>query len=407
MPTFKYTARGNSGAKQSGSITADNRQAAVQMLQSRGLQPDQVTEARGGMMAFGSATAKLNKRVKTNDLLIFTRQLSTIVSAGLPLLQGLDILSDQTDDLNFAAIITNIAQDVESGETFSDALRKYPKAFPDLYVSMVRAGEAGGDLDGVLLQLADYLEASEDLKRRIKSAMTYPVVAFGLILLISAGLIVWVVPQFAEIFGSFGKALPAPTQILINISHFLRLWYSWFIIIAVIAGIVVFVRIYRSTESGRYNIDALKLRLPVFGKLLSKVSVSRVTRTLSTLTKSGVPILQALEIVERTAGNEVYARAIKNAGESVRNGETLADPLARSEVFPAMVTRMIAVGEKTGALESMLMKISDFYDSEVRAMVDSLTSIIEPILIAMMGIVVGGIVIALFMPILQLSSIVS
>jgi type IV pilus assembly protein PilC len=406
MPTFKYTARGTSGAKQTGSISADNRQAAVQMLQARGLQPDQVTEARG-MMSMGSASAKLNKRVKTVDLLVFTRQLSTIVSAGLPLLQGLDILADQTDDVNFAAIITNVAQDVEAGETFSDALRKYPKAFPDLYVSMVRAGEAGGDLDGVLMQLADYLEASEDLKRRIKSAMTYPVVAFGLILLISAGLIVWVVPQFAEIFGSFGKELPAPTQILINISDFLRLWYAWLIIIAVIVGIVIFVRIYRSTENGRYNIDALKLRLPVFGKLLSKVSVSRVTRTLSTLTKSGVPILQALEIVERTAGNEVYARAIKNAGESVRNGETLADPLARSEVFPAMVTRMIAVGEKTGALESMLMKISEFYDSEVRAMVDSLTSIIEPILIAMMGIVVGGIVIALFMPILQLSSIVS
>lgn len=237
--------------------------------------------------------------------------------------------------------------------------------------------------------------------------MTYPVVAFGLIILISAGLIMWVVPQFAEIFGSFGKELPAPTQILINISEFLRLWYSWLVILGAIAAIVVFLRVYRSTESGRYNIDALKLRLPVFGKLMSKVSVSRVTRTLSTLTKSGVPILQALEIVERTAGNEVYAKAIKNAGESVRNGETLADPLARSEVFPAMVTRMIAVGEKTGALESMLMKISDFYDSEVRAMVDSLTSIIEPILIAMMGIVVGGIVIALFMPILQLSSIVS
>lgn len=406
MPTFKYTARNSSGAKQSGSITADNRQSAMQMLQGRGLQADSVVESRG-MFAFGQAAPRLNKRVKSAELLVFTRQLSTIVSAGLPLLQGLDILSEQTEDVNFAAMITSVAADVEAGETFSDALRKYPKAFPDLYVSMVRAGEAGGDLDGVLSQLADYLEATEELKRRIKSAMTYPIVAFSMILLIAAGLIIWVVPQFAEIFGSFGKALPAPTQILINVSDFLRTWYSWVVIIAVIAAVVTFLRVYRSTQNGRYNLDSIKLRLPVFGKLLSKVSISRVTRTLSTLTRSGVPILQALEIVERTAGNEVYAKAVHDAGESVRNGETLADPLARAGVFPSMVTRMIAVGEKTGALESMLMKISDFYDSEVRATVDSLTSIIEPLLIAMMGVVVGGIVVALFMPILQLSSIVS
>lgn len=405
MPTYKYTARNSSGAKKTGTITADNRPNAMTALQSRGLQVDALTEA-GGLFGLGSSAPKLNKRVKTVDLLVFTRQLSTIVGAGLPLLQGLDILAEQSEDPSFAAIIQNVAQDVEAGETFSDALRKYPKAYPDLYVSMVRAGEAGGDLDGVLIQLADYLEATEELKRRIKSAMTYPIVAFSMIILIAAGLIVWVVPQFAEIFNSFGRALPTPTQILINVSDFLRTPIAWLVIVAVIVGIVAFLRVYRRTTSGRYNLDALKLRLPVFGKLLSKVSISRVTRTLSTLTRSGVPILQALEIVERTAGNEVYAKAVHDAGDSVRNGETLADPLARSEVFPAMVTRMIAVGEKTGALEQMLMKISDFYDSEVRATVDSLTSIIEPMLIGMMGVVVGGIVVALFMPILQLSSLV-
>jgi type IV pilus assembly protein PilC len=407
MPTYNFVARKRDGAKEKGSVTADNRQAALAILQSRGLVPDMLNE-RTSVFSFGGGGAgRLNRRVKTSDLLVFTRQLSTIVSAGLPLMQGLDILAEQTDDPNFAAVIEAVAQDVESGETFSDALRRYPKAFPDLYVSMVKAGEAGGDLDGVLLQLADYLEATEELKRRIKSAMTYPVVAFSLIILISAGLIIWVVPQFAEIFNSFGRELPAPTRILIAISNFLRTWYSVPLIILVFVGIVAAVRLYGSTDSGRYNLDMLKLRIPIFGKLLSKVSVSRVTRTLSTLTKSGVPILQALEIVERTAGNEVYAKAIKDAGDSVRNGDTLADPLARSEVFPAMVTRMIAVGEKTGALETMLMKISDFYDSEVRATVDALTSIIEPVLIGMMGIVVGGIVIALFMPILQLSSLVS
>ncbi len=406
MPTYAYTARAQNGTKKQGTLTANTRQAATQMLQQKGLIADKLTE-KGGGLSMGGGAAKLNKRVKTAELLVFTRQLSTIVSAGLPLLQGLDILADQTDDPNFGAVIDAIAQEVESGETFSDALRKFPKAFPDLFVSMVRSGEASGDLDGVLLQLADYLEASEELKRRIKSAMTYPVVAFGMIILIAGGLIVFVVPQFAEIFGSFGRDLPAPTQILIMVSNFLRSWYAIPTIIIVSVAIFFAVRMYGATETGKYNLDKLRLRLPIFGNLLRKVAISRFTRTLSTLTRSGVAILQALEITERTAGNEVFARAVREAADSVRNGDTLADPLMRSEVFPAMVTRMIGVGEKTGALEIMLAKIADFYDAEVKAMVDSLTSLIEPILIGMMGVVVGGIVIALFMPILQLSSLVS
>ncbi len=405
MPTFTYLARGRDGSKQKGTVTADSQQAALKMLQDRGLQVDKV-DAKKGLFSFGGGAAKGNKRVRTKELLIFTRQLSTIVSAGLPLLQGLDILGEQAEDPNFQKVIDAVAKDVEAGETFSDALRKHPRAFPDLYVSMVRAGEAGGDLDGVLLQLADYLEASEELKRKIKSSMTYPVVAFSMIILIAAGLIIFVVPQFQKIFGQFGRQLPTPTMILIHISDILRTWYSWPIIIGVIVGIVMFLRVYGSTKNGRYNLDALKLRMPVFGGLLRKVSISRVTRTLSTLTKSGVAILQALEIVERTAGNEVYAKAIREAADSVRNGETLADPLARAEVFPPMVTRMIAVGEKTGALEAMLMKISDFYDSEVKATVEALTSLIEPLLIGLMGLVVGSIVVALFMPILKLSSLV-
>jgi len=405
MPQFSYTARARNGNKTTGTITADNRQAAMTALQARGLEPDKVSE-KASLFSLGSSAPRLNKNVKLRDLLVFTRQLSTIVSAGLPLMQGLDILAEQTDDPNFAAIIDAVAQEVEAGETFSDALRKYPRAFPGLYVSMVRAGEAGGDLDGVLAQLADYLQATEELRRRIRGAMTYPVAALGIIILISAGLIIFVVPQFAEIFNSFGRQLPAPTRILIGVSEFLRQWWSILAIVASIMALVTFLRIYGSTKSGRYNLDALILRFPVFGDLTRKVSISRVTRTLSTLTRSGVPILQALEIVERTAGNEVFARAIENAGESVRNGETLADPLARSEVFPAMVTRMIAVGEKTGALEAMLIKISEFYDSEVKSTVDNLTSLLEPILILMMGLIVGRIVVALFMPILQLSSLV-
>lgn len=403
MPTFSYVARTRTGGQKKGTVTADTRQAATIMLTQQGLKIESITERA----ARGANTAKLNRRVKTSDLLVFTRQLSTIVSAGLPLMQGLDILADQTDDPNFSQIIAAVGQEVESGETFSDSLRKFTKAFPDLYISMVRSGEASGDLDGVLTQLADYLEASEELKRRIKSAMTYPVVAFSMIILIATGLIVWVVPQFAQIFGALGGTLPAPTRILIAASDFLRSWYGAPLIVVALVGTYFGVKAYGATEAGRFQLDALKLRLPVFGNLTRKVCISRFTRTLSTLTRSGVAILQALEIVERTAGNEVYAKAIRQAADSVRNGDTLAEPLARAEVFPAMVTRMIAVGEKTGALEGMLMKISEFYDAEVRAMVDSLTSLIEPILIGMMGIVVGGIVIALFMPILQLSSLVS
>lgn len=400
MPTFTYTARGRDGKKTSGTITSESRQAVTQMLMGRGLTAESIQAVTDAQAA--RRQGRTDRKVKTTELLVFTRQLSTIVSAGLPLLQGLDILAEQTEDMNFAAVILAISQDVESGSSFSEALRKYPNVFPDLYVSMVRAGEAGGDLDGVLLQLADYLEAMAELRRRIKSAMTYPVAALSLILLISAGLVVWVVPQFQEIFIQLDAPLPKPTLVLIATSNILRSW-KVLIVIGAFIGIIFSIRAYGSTANGRYNLDALKLRLPIFGQLQRKVSISRFTRTLSALTRSGVAILQALEIVERTAGNEVFARIVAHAGDSVRSGQTLAEPLSRSDQFPPMVTRMIAVGEKTGALESMLTKISDFYDSEVRATVDSLTSLIEPILIMMMGIIVGGIVIALFLPIFTMS----
>lgn len=398
MPTFAYVARARDGKTQKGTITADNRQAVARTLQSRGLTLDKL-EVQGAKKSGGRT------KVKTHELLIFTRQLSTIVNAGLPLLQGLDILAEQTEEPRFADAIRSIASDVEAGETFSEALRKYPRIFSDLYTSMVRAGEASGDLDGVLLQLADYLEAMEELKRRIKSAMTYPVVALSMILLIASGLIIWVVPQFAQIFASFDAQLPAPTRILIAVSDTLRSWKFLLVIAAFIAAIIG-VRAYGATAAGRLQLDQVKLKLPVFGKLFRKVAISRFTRTLSTLTRSGVAILGALEIAERTAGNEVFARVIRSAGDAVRGGEALAEPLARSEQFPAMVTRMIGVGEKTGALEQMLMKIAEFYDMEVKAAVDGLTSLIEPLLIMLMGIIVGGIVIALFMPILMLSSLV-
>ncbi|MCP4645872.1 MAG: type II secretion system F family protein [bacterium] len=398
MPTFSYVARTRDGRTERGKTNAENRQALVRNLQSRGLRPDTIKET--------SAKKKGGARVRAAEVMVFTRQLSTIVNAGLPLLTGLDILAEQTEDPRFAGVLDDISSDVEGGESFSDALRKHPRAFSDLFVSMVRAGEASGNLDGVLMQLADYMESMAELRRRIRAAMTYPVVAFSMILLIAIGLIMFVVPQFAEIFASFEAQLPAPTMILIMISEILWSWRAG-IVVAVIIAAVIAVRLYNQTDNGRLNMDRLKLRMPIFGKTLRKVAISRFARTLSTLTRSGVAILAALEIVERTAGNEVFARVISHAGDSVRNGETLADPLARSNEFPAMVTRMIGVGEKTGALEQMLSKISDFYDSEVKATIDSLTSLIEPVLILMMGIVVGSIVVALFMPILQLSSLVN
>ena len=404
MPNFTYTAHGRDGKKIKGSMAADSRQVLTQVLQTRGLTLENAQEVARDAKPV-SAKGRLGRKVKTTELLVFTRQLSTIVSAGLPLMQGLDILADQAEDPNFQAIIKAISADIENGETFSDTLRKYPRAFPDIYTSMVRAGEAGGDLDGVLLQLADYLESSEELKRRIKSAMTYPVVAFSMILVIAGALIIFVVPQFKDMFENMGAKLPAPTLMLITISETLRSWRA-VVVLAVGIGAVFGLRAYMQTPIGRLMFDRIKLRLPVFGIMLRKVAISRFTRTLSTLTRSGVAILQALEITERTAGNEVFARVVKQAGESVMSGETLAEPLARSHEFPTMVTRMISVGEKTGALEAMLLKIADFYESEVKSSVDAITSLIEPILIMMMGLVVGSIVVALFLPILQLSQIV-
>jgi type IV pilus assembly protein PilC len=402
MPSYSYAARGRNGKVQKGKLDAASRSELKEKLKSRGLTLDPSSIKEKGV---GSVKKLTGKKVKSKELLIFTRQLAVMVNTGLPLLQSLDILAEQSESEHFSVIIGDVANSVEGGETFSDALLAYPRVFPELYVSMVRSGEASGELDGVLVQLADYLEASAELRRRVKGAMTYPVAAFSIILIISAGLIVFVVPQFEKIFSDMGAPLPAPTQLLIAVSAWLRSWRILIVFGAIIAMIIGY-RVYNATESGNYNIDAWKLRLPIFGLLMRKVATSRFTGTLATLTRSGVPILQALDIVEATAGNKVFAKVIREAADGVRNGESLADPLSRSGEYPPMVTRMIAVGEKTGALEQMLFKISEFYDQEVKAMVDSLTSLLEPILIVCMGVVVGGIIIALFMPIMNLSTII-
>jgi type IV pilus assembly protein PilC len=407
MASFQYTARDKTGASSTGAMEAESRQALVNKLREKGLVPTSIVDGSGGKGGARSApvvgTVK-SKKVKADEMVLFTRSLATMVNSGLPLLQGLDIMIEQTESLNFKAVLTQIGQDIEAGLTFSDALRKHPRAFNELYSSMVKAGEASGDLDGILIQLAEYLEATEKLKREIKSAMTYPVIALVIVVLIAGGLLVFIVPKFAEMFDGLGAKLPAPTRILMAMSEMLR---SYILLVIGGATAVFFaIRYYVSTPMGRYQADAMMLKMPVFGPLFRKVAVSRFSRTMSTLTRSGVPVLGALEIVERTIGNEVLARAIKGSQTSIKAGSTIAEPLAQSGVFPLMVTRMIDVGEKTGSLDELLTKISEFYDQQVEATVASLTSMIEPLLILFLGIVVGGMVLALFMPIFKLSSIV-
>ncbi len=409
MPSFQYTARDKSGRSLSGVLDADSRQDMLQKLKDKGLMPTSVNDSGAARKAGGSGKAVVAgqvkaKRVKGEEMVLFTRSLATMVNSGLPLLQGIDIMVEQTENVNFKRVLTQVGQDIEAGLTFSDALKKHPKAFPELYSSMVRAGEASGNLDGILIQLAEYLEATEKLKREIKSAMTYPVIAFVIVVAIATGLLVFIVPKFKDIFESLGGTLPAPTLILLAASNVLR---KYFLIVVgcIIAGVIVG-RYYISTPVGRLQFDIMKLKIPVFGSLFRKVAVSRFSRTLSTLTRSGVPVLAALEIVERTIGNEVLARAIKSSEANIKAGATIAEPLARSGVFPLMVTRMIDVGEKTGSLDELLYKVSEFYDQQIESTVAQLTSLIEPILILFLGVVVGGMVLALFMPIFQLSTLV-
>jgi type IV pilus assembly protein PilC len=409
MATFQYTARDKSGNSLSGMMEADNKQELLQKLRNKGLVPTSVADGRSAGATAGSRKdvitgTRKGKKVKAEEMLMFTRSLATMVNSGLPLLQGIDIMIEQTESVNFKRVLTQIGQDIEAGLTFSDALRKHPKVFSELYTSMVRAGEASGNLDGILVQLAEYLEATEKLKREIRSAMTYPVVALVIVVAIALGLLVFIVPKFQDIFSSLGGTLPVPTLVLIKVSNVLRSYIL--IVVGIGFAIVVALRYYISTAVGRIQFDTLKLRLPVFGSLFRKVAVSRFARTLSTLTRSGVPVLGALEIVERTIGNEVIARSVKNSQSSIKAGATIAEPLARSGVFPLMVTRMIDVGEKTGSLDEVLSKIAEFYDQQVEATIASLTSLIEPLLILFLGIVVGGMVLALFMPIFKLSTLI-
>jgi len=347
-------------------------------------------------ISFGETKA----RVSGEDLAIFTRQFSTMIGAGIPVLECLDILQEQAVDPGFKRVCGQIVEDVRGGSDLSQALGKHTRVFDRIYVNMIKAGEASGQLDTILKRLAEYMEATEQLKREIKGAMTYPVVSLVMILGITVFLLVFIIPKFQNIFESLKVPLPLPTQIVLALSTALTSY--WYNLVMIAVGFYLLIKWWKATDSGGYTWDRMLLKAPVFGLLIQKIAISRFSKTFATLLRSGVPILGALEIVAQTAGNRVVEEAVNNARESIRQGENLAKPLADSPVFPPMVVRMIAIGEKSGALEQLLEKISEFYDQQVEAMVESLTSLIEPLMIGLMGFIVGGIVLSVFLPIFKI-----
>ena len=402
MPSYKYVAKDRNGKALTGVSEAKDRAQAVEMLRKNDLIIISVEEARQPAkitVFFGQ-----RKKVGLDDIVVFSRQLATMVDAGIPLVGALDILGEQTDNRVFGSMIMAMRRDVETGSSLSESLARHKNVFSTLFVNMVKAGEASGTLDEILDRLAVYLEKTSALQRKIKGAMVYPAIVSSMAFLITFVLLWKVVPVFKNIFEGFGATLPTPTLILIKLSDGIQRYFPAIIIIS--AAVVFLFLKYINTKPGRYQFDSFLLNMPVFGVLFRKVAVSKFARTLSTLVKSGVPILAALEIVAKTSGNSRIERAIDDVRASVREGENIADPLAKSKVFPSMVTRMVMVGERAGELEKMLAKIADFYDEQVDSAVSSLTSIIEPLIIAFLGVVIGGIVICMFLPMFKLSSIV-
>jgi type IV pilus assembly protein PilC len=397
MPeTFQYKVKDKNGKLVEGSLEAENAQLVVSKLRSMGYVPIEIQQSGGAAFQRELKLPGFSDRVKLKDVAVFSRQFATMINSGLSLLRALNILAEQTESKALAEIANQVRMDVEKGSSLSQAMSKHPKAFGRLYVSMVRAGEVGGALDSVLLRLADTIEKQVELRRKVKSAMTYPAVVAILVLTIVAAMLLFVIPMFEGIYKQLGGTLPAPTQFLINLSKFLR--KLWFIVFFGIIGGVFGFRKWIASEEGRKQWDAIKLKMPIFGKLVRKTALARFSRTLSALVRSGVPILESLDIVAETAGNHVVATAVRETQAAVKRGDPLSKKLEEHPVFPPMVVQMMAVGEETGALDEMLDKIADFYDQEVEATVNALTSLIEPILIVIMGVVIGGMIIALYLP---------
>ncbi len=403
MSEFSYRVRTSAGALAEGVIEAPDQRTAMDRLRAQKMTVMEVSEVVPGFLDALQKYNPLRAKVGSKDIVLFSRQLSTLVSAGVALVNGLNILSEQIESKPFKAVVMKVKEDIESGLSIAEAMKKHPDAFTDLYVAMIKAGEVGGILDTILERLSMYLEAAEDLKHKVKGAMMYPLVVSIIAGGVTVFLLVGVIPTFKEIFSSFGAELPLPTRIVIGISEFLTDY--WYACLGVPAALFFIFKKWIKTESGRKIFDTQVLKLPLFGPMLRKVAVAKFTRTLGTLIKSGVPILQALETVARTSGNKVIEDALMSARESIREGERISDPLKKSGVFPSMVVQMIAVGEETGNLDAMLTKIADFYDQEVDVAVKGLTSMIEPIVIVVMGLVIGAIVIAMFIPMFELGSL--
>ena len=396
MPQFRYEAKDPQGNTISGLIGAEDNKTAVSLLHKKNLTIISLSQEK--RKAFKA------KRVKLDELVIFSRQLATMVDSGISLVQALSILSEQSESKALSATTVIIRGDIESGSSFYNALSKHPQVFSELYINMAKAGESSGKLDEILDRLATYLEKANSLQRKVRSSLVYPAVVISLALIITIVLLVKVVPIFKNIFETLGGTLPLPTQILIGISDVMS---RYFLLVFIGFGIFVFLfKKYISTPHGRYQFDRSILKLPIFGPLFRKVAIARFSRTLATLVRSGVPILNALTIVGKTAGNKVVEENVLNACISIKEGEPISGPLSKDNVFPPMVTRMISVGEQTGQLEKMLNKIADFYEEQVDAAVSGLVSMIEPLVIAFLGIVIGAIVIALFLPIFKITELV-
>ena len=401
MPIYKWKGVNSYGEKRSGKIESVDEAGARAQLKRMRIDVSHCKEAPKDMF---ENVAFFQPKVTGKDLVIFTRQLSTMIDAGLPLVQCLQILGKQQANTTFKKVILNLQSDVETGNTLADAMRKHPKVFDNLYSNMIDAGEVGGILDTILSRLAAFKEKAMALEKRIKGAMTYPLICLGISLLILVVLLVFVVPVFKEMFEGFGATLPVPTQVVVNMSEGMK---SYFIYVVISIGVLVFVfkKIY-GTETGRLRFDAIFLKAPVVGDLIRKVAVAKFTRTLGTMLQSGVPILDSLQVVGRTAGNKVIERAVFRVADAVAEGRAIVEPLEETGVFPNMVVQMINVGESVGALDSMLEKIADFYDQEVDQAVDNLTAMIEPFMMVFLGGMIGGLVVAMYLPIFKIASVV-
>ncbi len=401
MPTFVWKGKTAGGETAAGELVAENRAQLVQMLRKRRISVVNVREKRKGI-----AIPLLNRRsVSTKEMAVFTRQFATMIDAGLPLVQCLETISKQVENKYLQEVLTQVVEDVESGCTLAAAMGKHKKVFNNLYTNMVDAGEMGGALDEILERLAVHIEKAEALKRKVKGAMTYPLVVLGVALGAAVFMLVFIIPTFARMFSDFGAALPLPTRIVLGVSYVLRTY--WWALGALGVGAVVGVKRFYGTPIGKRKIDAFMLNSPIFGTLLRKTAVARFTRTLGTLITSGVPILTGLEITAETAGNAVVRSAVLATMAGIKEGDTIAKPLKATGVFPPMVVQMVAVGEETGSLDEMLSKIADFYESEVDTAVDSLTATLEPLMIVLMGVLVGGMVVAMYLPMFKLVSVIA